>query len=667
MTNPLPGVDRAFVIAGSDQRGTIYGAYDVSKQIGVSPWHFWDDVPARHQNALYVLPGRHTQGTPKVKYRGFFINDENPALGRWAPAYFGPGKAPGFPNGFNSNFYAAGLRDHAAAQGQLPLAGGLGPRLRRGRPAQPRDGQAVRRRDGHLARGADDARHRGVEPPRQGRRARRRRQHRHARVRSLRRHRRVELPPQRGRDQGVLGRRHQAHGRRGLRGRRDARHARQRRRQPARRRRHRADAAASSPPSARSSPTSPSKDITTIPQVWTLYKEVQRYWDKGLRVPDDVTVVFTDDNWGNMRKLPAKSEPPRSGGYGLYYHFDYVGGGRNYKWVDTNQLPNIWEQLQPGLRLRRRSPLGGQRRRPEEQRAADAVLPGLRVEPGPLAARAPRRMGARSTRRRTSGAERAQAIADVLHRYAQLQSRRKPELLNRRISLDPSKDLATDSSAVVYDDQGNPFSLSDYREMDRVTARVAGAVGEGRADRPHAPGGLARRLLRAGAVPGEGDRQPLRAAQRRVHEHPLRQAGARRDQRPRGRDRGPLRRRPGDVGLLQQHARGREVEGLPDPAAHRLRRRGAVRARTRRGSSPSSTTRRSRTSSSPPSSGSKCRPGASMGVGIDGSDEWWPQASASGGAAGDQPVPERAARSTSRCSTAARLRSPTASAPACRG
>jgi hypothetical protein len=88
--DPLPGVRRAFVIAGSDQRGTIYGAYDVSKNIGVSPWHWWDDVPSRQRAAVYVKPGRHTQGTPAVKYRGFFINDENPALGRWAPKQFGP-------------------------------------------------------------------------------------------------------------------------------------------------------------------------------------------------------------------------------------------------------------------------------------------------------------------------------------------------------------------------------------------------------------------------------------------------------------------------------------------------------------------------------------------------------------------------------------------------
>ncbi len=81
------------------------------------------------------------------------------------------------------------------------------------------------------------------------------------------------------------------------------------------------------------------------PQVQTLYKEVQRYWDKGYRPPDDVTVVFCDDNWGNMRKLPDPSLPARSGGYGMYYHFDYVGGGRNYKWADTANLANTWEQL----------------------------------------------------------------------------------------------------------------------------------------------------------------------------------------------------------------------------------------------------------------------------------------------------------------------------------
>ena len=94
--NPMPGVSKALVIAGSDKRGTIYGIYDLSQQIGVSPWYYWADVPVKKQAALYVLPGRHSQGTPAVKYRGIFINDEAPALSGWAKDKFG---------GFNHQFY----------------------------------------------------------------------------------------------------------------------------------------------------------------------------------------------------------------------------------------------------------------------------------------------------------------------------------------------------------------------------------------------------------------------------------------------------------------------------------------------------------------------------------------------------------------------------------
>lgn len=71
------------------------------------------------------------------------------------------------------------------------------------------------------------------------------------------------------------------------------------------------------------------KPAEETPQVWSLYKEVQDYYDQGMRVPDDVTLLLADDNWGNIRKLPDPEDDPREGGYGIYYHFDYVGGPRN--------------------------------------------------------------------------------------------------------------------------------------------------------------------------------------------------------------------------------------------------------------------------------------------------------------------------------------------------
>ncbi|HQO74930.1 MAG TPA: glycosyl hydrolase 115 family protein, partial [Candidatus Marinimicrobia bacterium] len=93
---PYPDVEQALVIAGSDKRGTIFGVFDLSEKIGVSPWYWWADVPVKKKDCIYIKPGRHTLGEPKVKYRGFFINDEAPALSNWAYEKFG---------GFNHEFY----------------------------------------------------------------------------------------------------------------------------------------------------------------------------------------------------------------------------------------------------------------------------------------------------------------------------------------------------------------------------------------------------------------------------------------------------------------------------------------------------------------------------------------------------------------------------------
>ena len=86
-------------------------------------------------------------------------------------------------------------------------------------------------------------------------------------------------------------------------------------------------------------------DITTVPQTWCLYKEVMSYLFAGLQVPDDVTLLWADDNWGNVRRLPLLNETQRVGGAGIYYHFDYVGDVRDYKWINTIQLAKTTEQM----------------------------------------------------------------------------------------------------------------------------------------------------------------------------------------------------------------------------------------------------------------------------------------------------------------------------------
>ncbi len=87
------------------------------------------------------------------------------------------------------------------------------------------------------------------------------------------------------------------------------------------------------------------KDVTRVPQVWCLYKEVLDYYKAGMRVPDDVTLLWAEDNWGNVRRLPTKDELNRSGGAGIYYHFDYHGGPRSYQWINSNPIPKIWDQM----------------------------------------------------------------------------------------------------------------------------------------------------------------------------------------------------------------------------------------------------------------------------------------------------------------------------------
>ncbi|MDQ1292492.1 MAG: hypothetical protein QG608_371 [Actinomycetota bacterium] len=466
--NPLPGVRRAFVIAGSDQRGTIYGAYDVSEQMGVSPWYWWDDVVPAHQDALYVLPGRHTQGTPAVKYRGFFVNDENPSLGTWAPKFFGKGHAPGFEAGFNKEFYSkifeVMLRlkanylwpavwgrafaeddpqnhETATAYGvvmgtshEAPMMRGIEEWNRHATPAKRDANGAV------VTPGSDPYGGTGEWSFRRNGQA-------------LQKYWKAGIERMESEDiEGVVTL--------GMRGNGDV-----------------------SLPDGDGidlmesiidkqreilAETS-SRDITTIPQVQTLYKEVQRYWDSGYRPPDDVTVVFCDDNWGNMRKLPDQKLAQRSGGYGMYYHFDYVGDGRNYKWADTTNLASTWEQLNltytygvdrlwvvnVGDMKNEELPL---------QLYLDYAWDPSSITPDTLDD-----WERRYVALNFGGTDSAE-IADVLSTYGELQARRKPELLNRKITVDPAKDLSTDSSAVVYDDRAGPFSLTNYQEIERVTA-----------------------------------------------------------------------------------------------------------------------------------------------------------------------------------------------------
>lgn len=308
----LKSIKRALVITGSDKRGTIYGLYDISQQIGVSPWYWWADVPVHKHSEIYVPAKTFISDSPKIKYRGIFLNDEAPSLSGWATEKFG---------GFNHKFYTKVF--------ELLL------RLKANYLWTAMWGNAFYDDDKENAKFA----------------------HNYGIVIGTSHHE----PMQRAHDEwrrygkgawdytknGEVLKQFWTDGVRrakgfesiitlGMRGDGD---------EPMSREANTALLEKIVADQRKIIAENINPNLTEVPQMWCLYKEVQEYYEKGMRVPDDVTLLWSDDNWGNIRRLPTPEERKRSGGAGVYYHFDYVGGPRNYKWLNTVPITKIWEQM----------------------------------------------------------------------------------------------------------------------------------------------------------------------------------------------------------------------------------------------------------------------------------------------------------------------------------
>ncbi len=310
--HPLDGVEEAVVIAGSDKRGAIYGIYELSAQMGVSPWYYWADVPVQKHDVIGIKPGTYTDGEPAVKYRGIFLNDEWPSLGNWAGKTFG---------GFNSKFYekvfelvlrlkgnfmwpamwGSAFYDDDPANGPLADEMGVVMGTSHHEPMGLAQQDWKRRGKGewnYVKNGAvlRDFWTKGME--------------------RCEAWESVITIGMRGDGDEAMGE-----------------DTNTKLLQDIVKDQRRIIASVTG------------KKASATPQVWALYKEVQDYYDKGMRVPDDVTLLFCDDNWGNVRRLPELDVNPRKGGYGMYYHFDYVGAPRNSKWINITQVQRTWEQM----------------------------------------------------------------------------------------------------------------------------------------------------------------------------------------------------------------------------------------------------------------------------------------------------------------------------------
>jgi Glycosyl hydrolase family 115/Gylcosyl hydrolase family 115 C-terminal domain len=424
VAHPLPGVESALVIAGSDKRGTIFGIYDLSEQIGVSPWYYWADVPTAHRDALFVKAGRYFEGEPAVRYRGIFLNDEAPALSVWVKEKFGlwtDGKTALMNHLFYSKVFELILR----LKGNYLWPAMWGNAFNEDDPlnAKTADEFGIVMGTSHhepMLRAQQEWKRHGTGDWDYSKNADVLRQFWEDGVKRNKDFESITTIGMRGDgDKPMAG---------------DSLDANVALLEKIVADQRKIIAAQVNP------------NVAAVPQLWALYKEVQGYYEKGMRVPDDVTLLWCDDNWGNIRRLPTPEERKRTGGAGIYYHFDYVGGPRNYKWIDTNPLPKIWEQMNLALQY--------------DAKQIWIVNVGdlkpmefpieffLSLGRDPL--RWPKEKLGEFTRlwaEREFGAAQSTEIADLVSTYLKYNGRRKPELL------DPTT-----------------FSLTDYQEADRVLA-----------------------------------------------------------------------------------------------------------------------------------------------------------------------------------------------------
>jgi hypothetical protein len=411
--NPLPGIKKALIIAGSDKRGTIFGIYDLSAKIGVSPWYWWADVPVKEQKNLYVLPGRHTDGEPAVKYRGIFINDEAPAFSGWTKEKFGGVNHNAYEKVFElilrlkgnylwpamwSNAFNDDDKTDPALADEYGIVMGTSHHepMDRAQQEWKRYGKGAWNYDtnGEVLR---DFWKKGIE--------------------NMGTKETIVTVGMRGDGDKPMT---------------DGSNISLLEKIVSDQRKIIADVTG--------------KDASQTPQMWALYKEVQEYYDKGMRVPDDVTLLLCDDNWGNIRKLPKLTEAKRKGGYGIYYHFDYVGDPRNYKWLNTNPISKTREQMQLAYKY-------------GTNQVWIVNVGDLKPMEFPISffldyAWSPDKYPAssmdkytRSWAQQQFGPQYATEIASILTNYTKYNGRCKPELLNQ-----------------------NTYSLTNYREFETVVA-----------------------------------------------------------------------------------------------------------------------------------------------------------------------------------------------------
>lgn len=318
---PHAGMKRALVIVGSDRRGTAYGVYELSQAIGVSPWYWWADVVPEKKPALYVSAGIRQFGPPSVKYRGIFINDEGWGIHQWAAKTFEPENGGIGPKTYQKMFeLMLRLKANTLWPAMHPVT----------KPFNDFPQHAQLADDYAIVMGSSHA-----EPMLRNNVGEWKLPHEHYNYLS-----------HRTQVQGYWEARMQTNGKfeniytMGMRGIHDSYM------QGPRNDAERIELLQKIFTDQRTLIKKYTQQpVEQVPQMFCAYKEVLGLYRQGLHVPDDITIVWPDDNFGYMRNFANAEERNRAGGFGVYYHLSYLGAPMAYLWLNTTPPALIWQEM----------------------------------------------------------------------------------------------------------------------------------------------------------------------------------------------------------------------------------------------------------------------------------------------------------------------------------
>lgn len=319
--SPIKGVDKALVIAGCDRRGTAYGIFAVSEAIGVSPLYWWADVPVKKKRELYISPVNYASKTPSVKYRGIFINDEGWGIQPWASKTFEPEVGNMGPKTYakvcelilrmKGNMLAPAMHPKTVAFNVIPENKVVADKyaiVMTSSHCEPLMYNNTTEWDKKIHGEWNFIKNRdGINKVL------------NKRVSETAPYETAYVLAMRGiHDAGMIGvtdDKKVSVTEKAMQDQRDILSA------------------------------HIDKPIEEIPQIFVPYKEVLEIYERGMKLPDEVTIVWADDNYGYIKKLSDANEQKRKGASGVYYHISYLGSPHDYLWLNTTPPTLIYEEM----------------------------------------------------------------------------------------------------------------------------------------------------------------------------------------------------------------------------------------------------------------------------------------------------------------------------------